>query len=265
MVATATARTLFLATAAVGLAYGSAPLAAHAASVAAATAPDIPGGPNTRATLKITDTDYAHARIGTFDGPGDSDWYRVKLLARHDYTLAAANLPQDGTATLAIRNAAGGVLTSTPTDFENVLGFEFRAPSTGTYFVEIRNTGPVGLYALSLSHDCAGSVRTACLLRDGQTRRAAFAFDGDQDWYRAILTAGVPYVVTFVPDGLQGYQCIQVRDQAGEPVSGGYQCGAPAVIDFTPTASGAYFVEAAEADEDVQTNGYALTLTRAGH
>jgi hypothetical protein len=227
----------------------------------AARAGDIPGGPNTTAKLAIGADPFTQGR-GTFEIAGDSDWYRVKLLARHDYAIAGQGPDDDGAPALAIRGSGGGILASRQIGSGELDGLEFRAPYTGTFFVEMRAAGP-GTYYVGVSHDCQAGPATACLLRIGETRRAAFAFYQDSDWLKMQLTGGSSYDLSFASDAGRAAHCLAVRDASGAVLLAS-QCaadvGSPVVAHFTPTTSGTYFAEVVEQDEDVTVAGYSVSL-----
>ena len=104
-------------------------LVAAVALPGVAQAADIRGDRSTRATLPVSST-HTPSR---FEFRKDSDWCRVTLAAGTDYAVSS-----NGSYGLDIRlrDAAGRILASAHDGDYTDAGFERRAPSSGTYFVE---------------------------------------------------------------------------------------------------------------------------------
>lgn len=97
---------------------------------------DAASGTGTTYTLGVGETAQGH--VGVL---GDSDWYRVNLVAGHTYTFALAG---EGATTnklqdpcLYVRNNAGGLLVSNddsgPGSYSSPT---YTAASTGTYYLD---------------------------------------------------------------------------------------------------------------------------------
>lgn len=145
-------------------------LVAAVALPEAAGAADIRGNANTRATLPISGT-YTP---GEFEFRGGSDWYKVTLAAGTDYAVSSN---RSFGLDVKLRNAAGKILASARDGDNTDAGFEFRAPRSGTYFIEYKETpnpssGDTGVYLARVMSDCWGDRTTQCVLRPGrpQTR-----------------------------------------------------------------------------------------------
>ena len=202
----------------------------------------------------------------------DEDWYKVELRANYTYIF---DLSQDGTSVqlddpwLSLRNSTGSEL-----DFDDNDGggsnarVAYTPTSDGTFFISAEDdyTGQ-GSYILEMRRDIADNVGTQTGLVAGETVAGSMDYAFDQDWYRLELVAGVEYSFLLEQDGTttQLYDpYLTLRNSSGSALEyddsdGG---GTNALITFTPTSSGTYFISAE--DDYNGLGGYNLTMTGTG-
>jgi hypothetical protein len=225
-----------------------------------AFANDIPGSSSTTAVLPISNQEIQ----GRFETAKDSDWYRVTLTKGQDYTVSGSGAIDCCNAfTVDLRDKTGKILASADDYIGRAdAGFEFRAPYSGLYFVEYKQTtagppdnGPYG-YGARVSTDCRAGTTTKCSIAVGQTIKGLLAFGYDKDWFRTTLTAGKSYSVkTNGPGGTLAY----VMDATGHLVAGGT---AATIHGFAPSTSGTYYVKVSTT-EPQPGNGIGTTYSVA--
>lgn len=224
-------------------------LVAAVALPGAAGAADIRGNANTTATLPISGT-YTP---GEFEIPGDSDWYKVTLAAGTDYAVSSGG---SFGLDIKLRDAAGRVLASAHDGYYEDGGLEFRAPRSGTYFVEYKDTPSPdsgaypGSYRARVMSDCRGDRTTKCVLRPGRPQTRQTAWYADRDWFRVALTKGVTYTVTTDDPS---YNNVHIVDADNTELAAAGQA-------FRPGATGTYFVRVSTEDDYGRT--YSVELTQ---
>ena len=142
---------------------------------------------------------------GTIDSPGDEDWYRVPLLAGHDYRIdlqgADSGLGTLDDPLLRVLDIFGDELL-----FDDDSGEGAEASLTvsvfesGIYFVAAQafssETGTFTLSATDLSvdvEDVPASTGTDSALSVGGAVSGIIDASGDEDWYLIRLSAGQQY------------------------------------------------------------------------
>ena len=230
------------------------------------------------ATLPIPIDDYAAGThttgILTLDKPvrasfdnsyyttADSDWFKVQLIAGETYVfqLTSTALSSFKQVELALRDAAGELLTTRAGASANGPAFEFTATTSGTYFVDARSTAPYSggsiIYDVSMSRkpegdDFAAASTTVGTLALGVQKDAVHSNPGDADWFAFSFEAGKTYALA-------------PASTNGNPIdlsvvsSDGTVLAAPGSA-FTPAQSGTYYVNAT----GYSTGNYGFTLTEA--
>ncbi|MEG3146486.1 pre-peptidase C-terminal domain-containing protein, partial [Sphingomonas sp. RT2P30] len=224
---------------------------------------DYPGDASTTGIVSV-----GSATTGTIGTTGDTDWFKVTLVAGHSYRFdLQAHDSGQGTLPdpfLRLRDSFG---TSITFDDDNGNGLDsqidYTATASGTYFLSAGSstvTG-IGTYRLaaaditpaSTTDTIRGDVSTTAALVVGQTISSTIdnadlsgdPYDGD--YFRVSLTAGHSYHFSATAnvssvDTLDTVR-IRLRDSAGniqtpDPTA----TGATPSFDFTPALSGIYFL-----------------------
>lgn len=210
-------------------------------------AADVPGSKNTNASLPITAT----FKEGLFDFPGDSDWYKIQLKKDQDYAVSGTEFNQPGIINL--RNSKGKILKSTKDQYHepgDIVGFEYRAGATGTYYVEYKSTAFDDFtndYIVRLTTDCRASRETRCSLGVGKSQAGLTAFLTDVDWIKISLSGGKSYsaeltvsneaIENFDLDLMSSSGALIKRASGLDPV-----INDTLRIDYTPSSTGTFFL-----------------------
>ena len=225
----------------------------------------IAGDPTTTGTL-----DLGQAVSGTIDftsGPGtagDTDWYAIHLEAGKAYTFSATDTAADpgiwGHFDVNVYDASGNPLVSAPGPNDDSISYY--AATSGLYFVGIGHyyARPYSLRA-DYNTDVFGNSSTYSVLDIGGTAHSSIDKNFDEDWFRVELVAGQSYEFSVTPEGGQPLDSALVRVISG--VNGVRAIGDDgpgahdAVVRFTPTVSGTYFISASS--QNNQTGAYAVS------
>jgi hypothetical protein len=238
-------------------------LVGHAAAAAAA---NIPGDMSTKATLKVTNV----VTTGTLDQETDADWYRVNLTKGQDYAVRVLAGVNEVTGEVDIRGPGREVLKSASINSLGDNGFEFRAPYTGAFFVEVIGHwnpdyhGPQN-YGIAVVRDCRGDAKTRCTLVAGKTYNVGSAWFGDYDAYAQLLDPAKRYTFTGTV-AVDGYCYLDMKllDSKGTVLassSSAYYGDDPALIkDFKPASSGKYYLRL-RCDSDDWGGKYSVGMT----
>jgi hypothetical protein len=134
---------------------------------------------------------------------GAMDGHTVYLKKGQDYAVEY-KAADDGKSNWIMRSPSGAVLRSWQTGESESYGWEFRAPTTGTYRFEGRSVDTGGhavAYFLRAAKDCRDRLPTACYLNVGATQNRRADYGYDTDYVRlAGLTAGKSYTVGITTD-----------------------------------------------------------------
>ena len=214
--------------------------------------------------------------IGSLETIGDSDWYRLTLTAGQEVRItlqgSGAN-PVDDTY-LRIRSSSGTVL------FENddvsgsdlSSGLTFRAPSSGTYYVDVGSfqNSEAGTYQVSVAaiqlpaNDIPADASTTATLSVGSSVAGSLDVVGDRDWYRLNLSAGQEVRVDLIGTGNPGVDdtYLRIRDSNGNLLYENDDVGSSlnSSIAFRAPTSGTFFVEVGSYD-DQSSGGYQVSVS----
>ncbi len=211
---------------------------------------------------------------GALEFGGDTDWYRVRLVAGQSYRFGLTTASGDsGLSDPLVRlyDAAGQEVAMDDDGGEGLNAYlEYTAPATASYYVEARGFGEdaTGGYTLTMRDGDIPSDATTdvSLSADGDFREGMLAPAGDRDWYKLDLAEGQalrisltsaegasdaladPYLVLYSADGAE----VGRDDDGGE--------GLNASLEYQAAASGAYFLEVRGFSEDA-AGRYALSVT----
>lgn len=198
--------------------------------------------------------------IDEIDTAGDSDWFRIDLLAGETYTFTVYLLSLSDSI-LTLRDSTG--VTITDNDDANfgagLLYSEitYTATESGTFFLDVGAFGTnTGSYVISSSRpvddDIGGTAATAGSIEiEGDVAVSQLDETGDRDWYEVQLVAGERYVFrTANPDGnTNGIDTtLTLRDADGAVQAYNDDAGGGSLyseIRFTATTSGTYYLDVA--------------------
>jgi subtilisin family serine protease len=190
---------------------------------------------------------------GTINFAGDTDWFRVNLVAGTTYQFRQ-NRTTLGDPFLTLRNNVGGFIASNDDGGGNYNSLiTYRATSTGTHFLDARGIGSsVGTYTVTANalalDDYAGNTSTTGFVSVGGSATGRIEVAGDTDWFRVNLVAGTTY------------QFRQNRTTLGDPFLtlrnnvGGF-------ITYRATSTGTHFLDARGIGSSVGT--YTVTANVA--
>jgi hypothetical protein len=203
-----------------------------ALTLASASAPaaDIPGSAATKATLPVS----IERTQGRFEVKADRDWYKVSLRRGRNYAVSGIGCHK---LTIKLRNASGSLIrqVSDSGGFIEIVGFEYRAKRTGTYFLEYKEALECETssdhYFTGISGDCPGDKSTNCSATIPSVLRGSTAFDGEEDWFQVSLRGGQLYAF------LTQEGCFRLVDMAGNNL--GSDCS---VGTFSVPQTGTYFL-----------------------
>ncbi|QNM83878.1 pre-peptidase C-terminal domain-containing protein [Sphingomonas sabuli] len=222
---------------------------------------DIRGDRGTTTSLAVDES-----LVSQLEYQGDRDFIRVELTAGHVYTLDLSSAGGDPLRYpyLQLRNSDGAVVDSDSSYNYFTSHLEFRAATTGTYYVDVRShfaendgTYRLRLGEIDVSQDIAGDSTTTATIDFGEAVTGQLEYMDDRDWYRIDLTEGQRIVIT----GSGTADSPILRDASGAYVA------APAFsyynsmarFAFTPTASGTYYIDVGARDDDSR-GVYGLTI-----
>ncbi|HEY0845728.1 MAG TPA: pre-peptidase C-terminal domain-containing protein [Noviherbaspirillum sp.] len=241
---------------------------------------DYPETTSTTGSISVGGT-----RTGSIEADGDRDWIAAYLTAGHTYRFNLRGA-DSGSGTLgdpmiySIANSSGTLISNTYDD-DTGTGLEaqvdFTPGTTGYYYVIASNVREIGTgtYTLALtdmtSDDFDASTSTTGNVSVGGARTGSIESNGDQDWIAAYLTAGHTYRFNLRGnDGSGGTLADPVidsiRNASGTTQPSTYDddsgTGFDAQVDFTPTATGYYYLVARSAGS-IGTGTYTLDLTES--
>ncbi len=224
---------------------------------------------------------------GNIQIANEEDWFRVELSAGRIYRFDLRGKDSGGGTlddpALQIRNAVGNSLPHNNNlpfnydfDYDSGTGRDARLTflplTSGTYYVSAKSQNysdfAIGSYTLSASDlgadDYVAGTTTTSTLEPGASATGNIQFVGDQDWLTIDLTAGRTYIFglqgTASGQGTLAIPSLRIHDNAGYLLASDYKpygASNDALLAYTPTQSGRYFLSAASGDNGTGT--YTLT------
>ena len=224
--------------------------------------PDIPG--NTSTTSVITGTGAFTSALET---SGDSDWWRVTLVAGRTYDFTFSG---DGSATslddanFYILDSLGATLDSGYTYSGGPVVLSLTAATSGTYYIAVSDgrsdSQPEGNYVIRarMNDLLPNDNSTTGVVVNGMTS-GALETSGDADRYKVMLTAGQRVDFTLSGDGsatsLDDANFL-LLDQYGNVVASNYTySGGPIWVAATASYTGAYYLVVADGSSDSAAEG----------
>ena len=224
--------------------------------------PDIPGNTSTTAVITGTGT-----YTSTLETSGDSDWWRVQLIAgrTYDFTLSG-----DGSATslddadFYIRDSLGNSLKSTYTYSGGPLVLSITATTSGPYYIDVSDgssdSAAEGNYVLKarMNDLLPNDNSTTGVVANGVTT-GSLETSSDADRFKVQLTAGQRVDFTLSGDG-SAFSLddadFYLLDQNGNTVASTYTySGGPISVAATAAYTGTYYVVVGDGSSDNAAEG----------
>lgn len=213
---------------------------------------------------------------------GDHDWFRVWLDKGLTYDFRALGSSSAmgntlGDPQLSVYSVTGNLLA---TDNNGGGGTDarliYRASDSGWYFLDAGASGNMtkGTYTItgsSLADDYGNSVQTNGRVQVDTPVHGLISFNGDSDWFKVGMTAGQSYIIELNGDISDGATLdplvdplLIIRDAAGAILFKADDFGGSlnARAYFTPTVSGAFYLEARSAFK-YDVGAYQLSVVTA--
>ncbi|MCV3764420.1 calcium-binding protein [Rhizobium sp. TRM95796] len=193
------------------------------------------------------------------DVAGDSDWVKVELKAGLNYGFNVSGDGSQGSlpdGDLNLRDADGNVVVSGTNYSNSSYSIYDAAERTGAYYLEVADSSDTGNYKLSwLGNDTIlRNNQTTVSLGSTKTHTSAIEVNGDSDWFKVKLEAGISYAfrvdgtgASKLPDG-----DVNIRDADGNIVSSGTNYSSSSFANaYTAEDDGVYFVEVTDSGGDI--------------
>ncbi|HYD89609.1 MAG TPA: PPC domain-containing protein [Vitreimonas sp.] len=206
---------------------------------------------------------------GSIEYEGDVDWYRLAVRTGQRYRITLDGADDVDTADgalgdpmLRIIDADGNELAMGDDTEESLnAAIDYIPRANGEVFIEARGYADAytGAYALNVAAErlptdaIANNRSTRGRIDLGDSVNGNLEFPTDTDWYRVRLAEGETYRFTLTSSGDNAFDpLVRVYDANGQEVAvdddGGE--GLNSYLEFTATAAGNYFVEAAGFSEE---------------
>ena len=260
-------------------------------SVADITAPPPRSDDFTPTTGTTGEVSIGGSATGEIETARDQDWFEVTLAVGRTYRIDLEG-SDTGAGTLrdpvlrAIRDADGNRILYTSSD-DGGTGLnsrvDFTAPRDGTYFVVASGyLNQQGTYRLSVADitpsggarddDFTDNTATTGAVSVGGSTTGEIDFDSETDWFAVTLTADRTYRIDLEGSGSEAGTLWDpvlrgIHDAGGTLIPGTTDDDsgvlANSLVDFTPTATGTYFVAAGGAGghRDGNVGTYKLSVT----
>lgn len=222
----------------------------------AGTLGDYAAGLSTTGVLPI-----GGSQISAIDTSGDSDWFKVSLVAGTTYYfegLGSATL--SGTLADPILTLYGSTGSPLSTDDDTGIGnnamIEYKATTTGNYYLGISSYGTgVGTYTVkATADDYSATTATSGTVLVGGDRSGIVYISGDVDWFKVNLVAGKTYSIDLHGSGSGGGTLVDplikgIYNSSGTFISGtgndDFGSGSDSHVSFLASTSGVYYIAAA--------------------
>jgi hypothetical protein len=145
--------------------------------------------------------------------PAEKDIYTLKMTSGQ--VVAFLLSPSQDAVKLELLNPGGSLVKSVTKTYYREGGFDYRAPTPGTYKLRLSPVNDGGgeyyprYYSIWAKADCLGTIKSTCSQPINEWRDRDITFPGDRDALRVYLTKGRTYV--FQVD--TSYLDIQILDK----------------------------------------------------
>ncbi|MGB0322824.1 MAG: S8 family serine peptidase [Luminiphilus sp.] len=233
------------------------------------------------ATAIAIDANFSVSQQGIIGIPGDKDVFAITLEAGKVYLLSAEGMAGSaGTLAnplLRLFSTSGRLVDYNDNGgLGNDAEFYFAPTETGVYFLQVSSADrdAMGSFTLSVaernrpSDDVPSDISTDVVLIPGQSFDGELLLQNDQDWFAIDLQAGESYVFRALAsrsgNGSLEDPVLELRDDTGAVVRlvDNMLVGNEPAFEFTPGASGRYYLVVRAADGQTDTGSYVLS-TRA--
>lgn len=244
------------------------------------TVDDFPADKSTTGRLTFGNSTY-----GNVEASSDQDWFAVDVKAGTAYIISIGTplVGLAGRCSLALYNSNGqliGPVANGGVGLYSVL--QFLPTSNGTYYIAASFSGysvdagpvPYSLSAVPMGADKLSPwTDTTASLAIGSTIRGELEFDGDEDWFKVSLQAGLNYTFRLLgtkngggslysaSTGAAKFNLLNATGDAMDEALSGTLGGEPLVM-FTPELSGNYFLAVGSTSTYRPSNG-TYTVTAA--
>lgn len=213
---------------------------------------DVPGSTGTTATL--APGGYVQGEI---DITGDSDWYRITLVAGQTYTFSTILAGTLSDSVLSLRDAGGNQIAIND-DVSGGSGslfseITYTATVSGDFYLDVTGYDvDIGTFFLTstspVADTVAGSAATTASLTIGAAAtNGSFQANGDHDWFAVNLVAGQIYEFTTANGGGANIDTtLMLRNSSGALVAYNDDVTNGNVfsrIRFAATATGTYYLD----------------------
>lgn len=192
---------------------------------------------------------------GSIDTAGDSDWYRITLVAGQTYTFSTILGGGLSDSILRLRDSAGNLLVENDDAIANssfvFSEIRYTATTSGTFFLDVTGyQSATGSFFLTSTAPVADSIAqssatTASLTLGAAATSGTLESNGDHDWYAVQLEAGQTYLFTTTSTGGADIDTtLMLRNSGGTLLAyNDDSSGTFSRVRFTATASGTYYLD----------------------
>jgi serralysin len=204
---------------------------------------------------------------GSIDTAGDSDWFRVTLVAGQTYTFSTILGGGLSDSILRLRDGAGNLIQEND-DAISGSSFVFSeirytATTSGTFFLDVTGyQSATGSFFLTSTAPVADSIAaanttTASLTLGAATTSGTLEANGDHDWYAVQLVAGQTYLFTTTSTGGADIDTtLMLRNAGGAMLAyNDDSSGTFSRVRYTATTTGTFYLDVG-AWGNAETGGY---------